>query len=275
MDKLNLTAMLHGLNPSSLTGYKMVNNRVARVVISASGRTNTRELRASVESNLPEGASVIPESFRWLDNNRNSMIGFVCLSSPQRLLENDDPTKVGFRLIAKNMYMSEEDASVWEMKTSAAGVYMSRNGQDDLSELLEASRVSPNGTTPRISAIANAKPAPMEFVAFVNSFGPGLPSVDHGFVVASGNDRLSLVTATYTDAISVTPDEVISSHSLDRDEMKSMISSSPANASKITSSVVTASSSKADMISYYKKLYSYAPEYLRLVIKEINESAAI
>jgi hypothetical protein len=31
----------------------------------------------------------------------------------------------------------------------------------------------------------------------------------------------------------------------------------------------------ADSIEYYKKLYSYAPDYLKKVIKEVEEQAAL
>jgi hypothetical protein len=34
-------------------------------------------------------------------------------------------------------------------------------------------------------------------------------------------------------------------------------------------------SDKTEVIDYYKKLYSYAPDYLKLVIEQVNQTAAM
>jgi ribosomal 30S subunit maturation factor RimM len=38
---------------------------------------------------------------------------------------------------------------------------------------------------------------------------------------------------------------------------------------------VNAATDKPKSVEYYKKLYSYAPEYLKLVMKEISEMSSL
>lgn len=267
MDKLNITSMLAGVVPASITEYRMVNDRLAQVIISASARHTTNDLRTAVQASLGEAVSVVRDSFRWLTEDKSSMIGFVALATPQRLLDTDKPEKAGYREVAKNMYLSEEDESVWEMKKSAVGTYMVRNGHDNLAELIETARVSPRGATPRMSNVVNASAAPSEFISFVNSFGSAMPSVDHGFVVSTTKDTFSVVTATYDKPITVRRSEIVSSHSLDDKEIH--------QAYLAGAKRVNAATDKPKSVEYYKKLYSYAPEYLKLVMKEISEMSSL
>jgi len=267
MEKLNLTSVLAGIVPASVTEYKMINDRLAQVIVSASDRHLSKDIRSSVEASVGEAVSLVRDSFRWLNAEKTAMIGFVALATPQRLLDTDTPEKAGFRMVAKNMYLSEEDESVWEMKKSAAGTYMVRNGHDNLAELLETARVSPRGATPRMASVVNASSMPTEFVAFVNSLGSAQPSMDYGFVVKSDKDGLSVVTATYSKPVTIRHTEVVSSYTLDAQTIEREVRAGAAR--------VNAAVDKSDMIDYYKKLYSYAPDYLKLVIKEINEISSM
>lgn len=267
MEKLNVTAMLAGMVPASVTEYRMVNDRLAQVIVSASARHTTNELRTAVQASLGDAVAVVRESFRWLTEDKTSMIGFVALATPQRLLDTDKPEKAGYREVAKNMYISTEDESVWELKKSAVGTYMVRNGHDDLSELIETARVSPRGATPRMANIVNASAAPSEFISFVNSFGSAMPSIDHGFVVSTGKDTFSVVTATYDKPITIRRSEIVSSHSLDDKEVHQAYL---AGAKRVNAAI-----DKPKTAEYYKKLYSYAPDYLKLVLKEISEMSSL
>ena len=268
-DKLDTTKVLTGILPASVTEYQLINDRVARVIVATVSNPNVTRLMYALESGLGQAVSPIRSSFRWLTNDKTSLVGFVTLATPQRLLDQDDPVTAGYRLIAKNMYMSQEDESVWEMKKASAGTYMVRHGQDDLGELLEASRVSPRGATPRMASLVSASAQPTELVAFVNSRGSRQPAVEYGFAVKREDGGVSVVCAGYSDPLQVRSQEIVASYTLDTNEVHRHYK---AGAERQR---VQAGSDKSASIEYYKKLYSYAPDYLKMVIQEVEEMAAM
>lgn len=269
-DRFNISAALAGISPVSISEYRIINDRVAQVVVSTMNRMNSDHLEASLKERLGSAVSPIRGSFRWLNDEKTHMHGFVARVNACVMLDGKDPAKEGFRLVASNMYLSEADQSTWEMKPGAAGQYMVRHGDDDLTELLEASRSGVRNTAPRMSTIASAAVQPTEMVAFVNSMGSAVPSMDYGFCVAVQNDQLRVVTSGYDNPITVRANEVVSVHTLDAKEIQSIY------ASGATKNKVQASGyDKAGSAAYYKKLYSYGPEYLKLVLKEIDEMAAL
>lgn len=271
MDKLNLNSMLKGLQPVVIGEYKVVNSRVAQIVVSTAERTNSELLRANLSERLGDAVSPIRGSFRWLDADRTSCHGFVARVNPCVMLEGKTPVESGFRMVASNMYLSEADKSTWELKSGAAGQYMVRHGEDDLGELLEASYVGGRGAgTPRMSTIAAATAQPTEFVAFVNSMGTAIPAVDYGFCIGVEGDKFKLVCAGYDNPISVRSNEIVSVHTLDSKEVASLYASGSSK-----NKIAAAAYDKQGSAAYYKKLYSYAPDYLRLVLKEIDEMAAM
>ena len=267
-EKLN-SNILAGVMPASVTEYSMVNDRVARVIVSTVSNPNTRSLQAALESNLGESVSPVRGSFRWLNSEKSALIGFVALATPQRLLEKDDPVQAGYRLVARNMYMSQEDQSVWEMKKASAGTYMVRQGQDDLTELLETARVSPRGGVPRMASVVSASAQPTELVAFVNSRGLSAPSVDYGFAVTRNDGSIDVVTASYDKPIHVRANEIVASYTLDANEVHRNLTQGMERRS------IKAGADKSASVEYYKKLYSYAPEYLKKVLDEVDEMAAM
>lgn len=270
MNKLNLNSMLKGMRPVVISEYKLVNSRVAQVIVSTTERTDSHSLRAAVQERLGDAVSVIAGSFRWLDVDKTSAHGFVARVNPCIMLEGKSPVESGFRLVASNMYLSEADQSTWELKSGAAGQYMVRHGEDDLSELLEASRAGAVSGAPRMATIAAATAQPTEFVAFVNSMGVATPSMDYGFCVGVEGDKYRLVCSSYDNPIAVRSNEIVSVHTLNSKELASLYAKGSAK-NKVSAQAYD----KEGSIAYYKKLYSYAPDYLNLVLKEIEEMAAM
>lgn len=258
--------ILAGLVPASLTEYTMVNDRVARVIVSTMSNANTNQVREVLEKAFNGAATPIRGSFRWLNQTRSAMIGYITASTPQVLLDTDKPDDSKFRVVAGNMYMDKADESVWELKNASAGSYMVRHGHDNLSELLETNRVPVRGSVPRMASVIAASAAPNQFLAFVNSTGMAMPAVDHGFVVERNGDISRVVTANAL--LNVRDCEIVASYSLDPKAIESRIVAGARGRREVVAS-------KSDMVSYYKKLYSYAPDYLKLVLKEIDEMSAM
>jgi len=273
-------SLLQGLTQAScsITEYRLVNDRVAQVLVQVASdeahRLDKTAVMATLASALNNAASPIENSFRWLVPG-HSMLGYVAAVNATRLIE--DPTKVeaqGYRLIASNLYLDKNDESLWELKSGAGGRYLARQGRDDLTELIEASRVSPRGSMPRMHSVAAASAAPQTVVAFVNSNGLGTPFVDYGFCVGHQGEKSIIASADSSHPILVSPLEIVGVYGVDTSAVREKVVSAAkveAKAQKLTSAKMPTS----DSIEYYKKLYFYAPDYLKKVIKEIEEQAAL
>ena len=84
--------------------------------------------------------------------------------------------------------------------------------------------------------------------------------MDHGFAVATNDDKVKVVS--FTRRIPVTVDYA------------SVVSISPVTLPAALQKEITASltsEEKASAIAYYTRLYGYAPEYVREITRQINE----
>jgi hypothetical protein len=252
----------------SITEYRVVNPRVAQVLVNVSAAADSESIAASITKQLKETAAPIQGSFRWLQRGA-SMIGYVATFNGTRVLDGKQSLEAGYRCIASNLYLDNQDKTLWELKSGASGQYLSRQGRDDLSELIEAARVSPRGSMPRMHAIVNASAAPKTLVAFVNSIGLGNPSIDYGFCLGQTTDGRTVIAARdYSAPVAVTASEIVGVYNVDGREVHKLVTAAlkETAAGKVPT---------ADSIEYYKKLYSYAPDYLKKVIKEVEEQAAL
>jgi len=263
----NLTSALKGITPVAINEFRLVNARLAQVIISSMFPMESSNLLAAVNERLPDGASAVKSSFRWMNSERTVAHGFVSRVNSAVLLDGNDPTSQGFRLVASNMYLAEEDSATWELRSGATGSYMVRHGQDDLSELLTASVSQTRGSV-RLSSVVAATAQANEFVAFVNCTGQGTPAVDYGFCTASSDQVFQVVTSS-GDVVPVRSAEMVSAHMLNSDEIARLYQQGRKN--DTTAGVIN----KPNVVDYYTKLYGYAPDYLKLVVKEIEELAAM
>lgn len=253
----------------SITEYKLINSRVAQVLVQVpqTAHLDKNAVCASLAKQLKEAAAPIQASFRWLVPG-SSMIGYVGAHNATRALDNGQKMEAGYRMVASNLYLDKQDESLWELKSGAGGKYLTRQGRDDLTELIEASRVSPRGSMPRMHSIVNASAAPKQLVAFVNSIGLGNPSVDYGFCLGKQDGKMLLATADYNQPVAVSEHEVVGVYSVDSSEVHGLVTA----AVKVDAAKGVPT---ADSLAYYKKLFNYAPDYLKKVIKQVEEQAAL
>lgn len=252
---------------ANVTEFRMVNDNVAQAIVVVSQDSKRDAIVEALTKNLENQCYPIQASFRWLEKGR-SMIGFFASNQETRVLEEQEIT-AGYRVIATNMLMDKQDQTIWAVKEGAGGKYLTRQGQDDLSSLIESSRISPRGSVPRMQSVIQASANVREFVCFVNSSGNRLPSVDYGFVVARKDDQLAVATVDSRAPVNVRRDELVSVHSLNLTEALKEVQ---ASGKKLP---VVAASDTGSSVEYYRKLYSYAPDYLKKVIREIEEMAAM
>jgi hypothetical protein len=256
--------------------HEMVTDTLAKVILTYSGQPSKEEARTSIAKLFNGMASAVEDSFRPLTNEGEirSIIGFV---RANREVHPWDPKNreiaKNFRVMASNtnLLMDKRDESVWEVRKGATGSYIAKQGNEDLSDLVYLAKASHAGVAPKFSQTASVNADPQEFVAFVSTDSE---EVEHGFVVQSNAAKEATETAKYRPAsmvvvphgidepVAILASQLIDIRHLDREDIATM-------GMKMT----TASTDKAAQIEYYKKAYSYAPEYVNLVIQQINSMA--
>lgn len=245
------------LQVATIHEYQMVTPELARVTVTHTPGMSKASIHAKINNALKGVGKAVSASFRPLTEATST--GFVAIAREIRQIENANAVTAGYRVIAKNLYMDNKDKSLWDVKTGAAGTYLARNGSDNLEALIQTARVSPSGSTPRLSRVTTASTQKRELCAFVKPASASNvgAQIDYGFCVAASAKGYTLVTEGGT--VEVAPDTIVASYEIDMPPSKRKI---------------TAAADKQTMIEYYNQAYSYAPEYLAAIIRQIEEQAS-
>lgn len=254
--------------------YEQVAPTIARVTMSVANYTNATELTDAAIQAVRGSAAPVRGSFRWLDAAKTSIVGFMSAIRPAITFE---PGKTpGYRAIAKNMFMSEEDQSLWAVKEGASSKYLVRQGEDNLTAVLASARVSPTGNQPRMRSIVSASVDANEFVSFVHP-GENVVQIDYGFAVQAKNDDGALLVVSHLLGgrnVVVPTNLVVSSHEVPRADLPKI----PADKVTAYKQTVTAASAQDAVLSpadYYRLAYSTSPDYVAKIIRQIEEMAAM
>ncbi len=246
----------------SVNDYKVVTPTLARVVLNMNGvPEDDLQVRASIANLFKNQASAVEGSFRWANRNGDvkSVVGYVKANNDVREF---DPKADGnkYRAMASNLLMDQEDKTLWEIRSgSGDSKYLARQGNEDLSALVHLA-TNFRSVSPRLCQIASGAPVQKDFVAFVDR---KTEEVRYGFAVTSATaDTKGMLTVVATDdeeAVDVPEEDVLDVYELDAEDMAKV------------STAAAPGLSKEAMIAYYKKAYSYSPEYIQLIINTINQ----
>lgn len=240
----------------SITSYEMKSKTLARVIISYTGYANSKNIRDAIAAKFDHLAAPVEDSFRIV--KAGVAVGFLRANKEVRVPKNEQEIRAGYRTLAtaSNILMDKKDKSLWELKEGRGQKYLARQGHEDLSELIE-SNVMIRPEIPHISRVQCSAAVAGEFVSFVAASG----NLDHGFSVAA-NDKKVLLVSTTTKTPIVVPYDMVTA-----------IAPVPIPKS-FAKDMVKAGISRADKdqaIEYWKKLYSYDPDYLADVIDQVNQ----
>lgn len=249
------------LNTVAITDYELKSEKLARVIISYTGKFNKESIRASLLTQLDNRAAPVEDSFREI--RAGVAVGFLRANKEVRVVQPEE-LRANYRVMgSSNIMMSEVDNSLWEVKTGKGGTYLARHGHEDLSELVNA-RVNRRQDIPGLRHLSMAKAAPGEFVAYVSASG----DMDYGFAVMSGRDKEGVekvqVVSHATQLPVIVPYECVAS-----------ISRAPipkSFAEKMRTAGISRED-KSEAVKYWKELYSYNPAYMKDVIDQVNEDA--
>lgn len=248
---------------ASITDYEMISPKLARVIVAFTGRQTKEQLVETLAKQMKYMAAPIENSFRMLKDN--VAIGYV--RANQELRPTDEKEiRASYKVMANNILMSNEDRTLWEVRNGAGGMFLARQGQEDLSELVSAS-TNRRQDVPRLHQVVSANVAqPREFIAFASKSG----DMDYGFCTRASKDGTQLKVVSSTTG----REEIVLS--------KQVASVLPAGAVPIpreTHSKITASGISRDdvnqQVEYWNRLYHYNPAYLSDVIQQVEDTAAL
>lgn len=260
---LNLSGVM--TDTVSITDYKMVSPDVARVMISFTGKQTPSKISASIADITGNQASVIENSFRLVSDS--AAVGFIRSNREIRALSKKEIT-AGYKSASANILMSNEDDSLWEVKSVGGSTYLARQDTENLEDLVTAVANYKTINAPKLQTLASVMPSRNELVAFVADTG----NVDYGFVTSTGVNKVKLVASSTKKPVIASTDRIISSYEVEIDAK-----TNNAVRRKLTHQVRAAAKTdeeiKSTMTDYYIALYSYDPEYLEKVINQINETS--
>lgn len=241
----------------AITDYQIVGSNLARVVISYTGNHNRETLHAGLAEKFEGKVAPVENSFREV--KRGVAVGYLRANTEVRVPADVKELKANYRKVgASNIMMDNRDKSLWQVKKGAAGTYLARHAQEDLSELVEAS-VHRRMDVPSLGSMVAASAARKEFVSFVTESG----DVDHGFITAvtAAKDKMKVVSHTTRMEHVVKADNVVGLYHV-------------AIPKRLHARILKAGidpTDKSQEKEYWTKLYSYDPAFLAEVIKNVDE----
>jgi hypothetical protein len=256
---LDIDALASKLNSFTLSvnDYEMVSPTLARVMISYTGETPRmhEETRAGIAKLFDGHATPVAESFRKVC--AGVITGFVKASREVREFDPESVTAGKMKEMAANLLMDKSDETLWEKRSGASGDYLIRQGEEDLSQLVHLAMHRQAGQ-PTFAALASMPAESKEFAAFVS---PESEEVEHGYVVASADNKMTVIPFGAEEAVEVQTANLVEVIHMDGEDMRALG----------TEMAAEVASDKSAMIEYYRKAYGYAPDYVQKIIDMINQ----
>jgi hypothetical protein len=248
---------------AKVTDYQPINSEVARVAVTLStAHVSQADATAAIARATNNQASPVLGSFRAVPNALvPTLIGFV--SANREVVTEDDARAKRFQAQTASILMDPTDESLWKVVEEGGATLFVRTDTQDLHTALASVRTR-DVRAPQLQ-LAAAESIAGEFISYVNAFG----ELKHGFVVQASDDgNVEVLPSDAEDEEVITEDQVVEAHWLD-DELKQEAAAAGVDSANFDSR------SKESMKEYYKRMYSYAPDYLAKVIKQIDDSAAV
>lgn len=243
------------MKTANITDYRLKTDTLAKVIISYTGNFDSQELREFLAAKLDNKAVPVAASFKRVAPG--VAVGFIRANKEIRTPSKSELS--AYRVVASNILMDNDDKSLWEVKSTATGKYLTRRGQEDLSMLLDAT-TQHRADVPALRHLAIAKAAKSEVVAFVDAEG----DVDHGFALATDDEKVKVLsfsrrvplTVDYDNVVSITPITI------------------PAQLNKVVAGSLTSEEKKSEK-AYYERLFGFDPAYVRELARQIDQGTEL
>jgi len=246
------------MNTIAITDYELQSPTLARVIVSYTGHMTREQIRANLLEQFDNQAAPVENSFHIIKshNNGGAAVGFVRANKEVRVVD-DKEIRAGYRMMASNIMMDNADRSLWEVREGRGGKFLARHGQEDLSELVEA-KLQRRQDIPALRHIAMASAVKGEFASYVSKTG----DVDHGFVLAANAEKIQVLSST-----TQVPEIVVMAKVTRLDRVPV-----PKEFHKQMLKANISPEDKAQAKEYWTKLYSYDPDFLADVKKQVEDT---
>lgn len=235
----------------NIVDYRIKSPVLAKVLVSYTGKMHKDEMKEMLAERLGHAAIPVAASFKKL--REGLAVGFIRANRMVRTPSNKE-LKASYRVMSSNILMDNSDRSLWEVKEGATGRFLARHDQEDLQALVESS-VQRRSDLPGLRNISIAAATKSEVVAFVDADG----DVDHGFAVATNDEKVRVHSFTRRTPMTVDYDSVISISPI----------TIPREIHLAIAGTLTPAE-KNDEKAYYERLYGFDPDYMREVIRQID-----
>lgn len=238
----------------------VINANLAKVMITTTGDVDAEQIAETICAKLEGQGALVEGSLVRVQASDigNSYVAFVRSVSEVREVDSHELQASYHSVLAtnQNVLVSNEDQSVWELKTGSAGKYLVRHQEEDLSSLV-ASACNESELAPRLAKVSMKVPARESLVAYVTDTG----NVDYGFVTktSQANQNVELISVEASVPRIVSTRTMLSAHDIDLD----------ADVYRLAAASLT-EGDKDKMRTFYTALYSIAPDYLSELIDQIN-----
>lgn len=294
MNRLNLNRVMSALAErtatvvASVSDFEVLTPAIARVIVAFNTVDAPRmQLAQAVSAAMSGDVSVIESSFRPVESmGAPAMVGFVCLNKEVRTWEESSVKKM--QVMASNLLLDRSDDSLWEVRTNNGVKMLARQGEEDLSELLQKASVHMNGV-PVLASFLEEVGTEREYAAFVD---PKLGTVRYGYVLSTADDKITVLPHTSgtedndSDEKREGKENSVGDRMTENMEPVTVMSKflvetarlKDADSMRFRSAEIAApmdSRSNAAMKDYYRQLYSYDPKYYAEIEKQIDEHASI
>ena len=238
----------------ALTDYELKTPTLAKVILSLTGKHTPETIHAALAEKFDGLAAPVANSFRMV--NETVAVGFIKANKEVRPVSQEE-LKAKYRVMSSNVFMSAEDKSLWTKQEGAAGTYLMRQGHEDLTALM-AGVSHHRSDVPALRHLAMPVAAKNELLAYVTQEG----NMDYGFAVAHKDSQVKVVSfygrvprvIDYSNVVSIVPVQID-------------------KAIKAQVLAGLSAEEKSDAKAYWKQLYSFAPDYMQEVIRQVEEDA--
>lgn len=237
----------------AIVDYKMLNNGLARVVVSFTGQPSKTKIKAKVAEMTGNRAAIVENSFRLVA--KNAAAGYIRANQEIRQVDEKE-IRANYVTASANILMSNEDNSLWAVKKVGDSTYLAKQDDEDLDDVVEAVLSRSAIQAPRLMALASVKPEKHDLVAFVTDQG----DMAYGFVTSANSKACKVMANCSKKPMIVANDQIVSSSQVEIDA---------ATDKAVRQKVLAAN--KSTMVDYYSELFSYDQQYLNQVIDMIND----
>lgn len=236
----------------NITDFSIKSPTLAKVIISYTGDIDADFIKSELAKKMDYLAVPVKASFKRIRDG--VAVGFVRANKAVRAVSKDE-VQAKYRVMSNNILMDNTDRTLWEVKDGANGKYLARHGQEDLTALVTAA-VHRRPDAPRLDQLTIARAAPSELVAFVDDQG----DVDHGFALATNDEKVRVLSFARRIPVTVDYGAVVSIYpvAVPRQLHNQVVASLTAD-------------QKKQAKDYYQRLYGYSPEYVQMLMDEIDQ----